>query len=345
MEIHALKQSARGRLRTHWKQVLVLSLISLSLALLKENINIAEEVLDIIIFTPISVGISWLYLDIFNQKDINFYKIFESFHYYSRIVFAGFLIPLFVILWSFIFIIPGVIKACAYSQTFFLLKENPHLKAFEAMKMSEKLMLGKKKEYILMVISFMGWIIIPIFYSLISFNIQMQMLEDTPQEVSLSSLRQIVITRKDNVLHMVVNDEEKIYFLETGENIFEINDVKFKIISADLLEFKRTSEGILINGNEIYIQIEDADFLINEGEMIQTYVVDRYELLESFQNREALKNFVGMQFSFLGLHFNITHLDLQNPINKVALIGFLGLSLYVKPYFELTKAAFYEKVK
>lgn len=52
---------------------------------------------------------------------------------------------------------PGIIKAIAYSQTFYLLKDHPEMGILEAITESRKRMDALKGKYFLMVLSFIGW--------------------------------------------------------------------------------------------------------------------------------------------------------------------------------------------
>jgi len=46
---------------------------------------------------------------------------------------------LWVVLWSLLLIVPGIIKAISYSQSFFIMAENSNVKVRDAMKISMKM--------------------------------------------------------------------------------------------------------------------------------------------------------------------------------------------------------------
>ena len=58
--------------------------------------------------------------------------------------FALVLMFIFVMLWTLLLIIPGIIKAYAYTQTFYILADNPDLSATEAITKSRAMMHGNK---------------------------------------------------------------------------------------------------------------------------------------------------------------------------------------------------------
>ncbi len=114
------------------------------------------------IAVPITVGYSWFHLDLFRHSKANISTMFEGFsNNYTRNVATGTLMSIFVALWSLLFIIPGIIKGLAYSMTFFILRDRPELSALDAITESRKMMEGKKKELFYLMLSFLGWVIIP----------------------------------------------------------------------------------------------------------------------------------------------------------------------------------------
>ncbi|MCL2002355.1 DUF975 family protein [Candidatus Saccharibacteria bacterium] len=83
-------------------------------------------------------------------KDNNFGRSLEG---YVRVV-------VFVFLWSLLFVIPGIIKAIAYSQMFFLMADNKGMTAGEAQKKSMAIMNGNKMNYFVLMLSFLPWVLL-----------------------------------------------------------------------------------------------------------------------------------------------------------------------------------------
>jgi uncharacterized membrane protein len=76
---------------------------------------------------------------------------------------AGLLNMVFVFLWSLLFIIPGIIKALAYSMYPYIIADNPEIDAMEALRRSEEMMRGNKTRLLSLFISFIGWFILSMF--------------------------------------------------------------------------------------------------------------------------------------------------------------------------------------
>ena len=85
------------------------------------------------------------------------YKTKETCLRYFLVVFW---VNLFVFLWSLLLIIPGIIKAYAYSMTIYIAEENPDMDPREAMKKSEEMMKGHKWELFVLDLTFIGWLLL-----------------------------------------------------------------------------------------------------------------------------------------------------------------------------------------
>ncbi|MBO5773122.1 MAG: DUF975 family protein [Clostridia bacterium] len=75
-------------------------------------------------------------------------------------VLLGVLISLYVFLWSLLLIIPGIVKAYAYSMAYYIKADHPEYTATQAIDESKKIMNGNKMRLFLLDLSFIGWIIV-----------------------------------------------------------------------------------------------------------------------------------------------------------------------------------------
>ena len=88
-------------------------------------------------------------------------EIFKGFKgNYLNVVKIMFLMNLKILLWLFLFIVPGIIKAYEYSMIPYLLAENPNLSADEAFSLSKQMTTGQKMDLFVLDLSFLGWIIL-----------------------------------------------------------------------------------------------------------------------------------------------------------------------------------------
>jgi uncharacterized membrane protein len=67
---------------------------------------------------------------------------------------------IFLILWSLLLIIPGIVKYYEYLMVPYLLAENPYLSREEAFAESKRMMDGEKWNAFVLDLSFLGWILL-----------------------------------------------------------------------------------------------------------------------------------------------------------------------------------------
>ena len=85
-------------------------------------------------------------------------EIFNGFKgNYLNVVKIMFLMDLKTLLWLFLFIVPGLIKAYEYSMIPYLLAENPNLSTSEAFSLSKQMTTGQKMDRFVLDLSFIGW--------------------------------------------------------------------------------------------------------------------------------------------------------------------------------------------
>ena len=75
-------------------------------------------------------------------------------------ILLGFLNTIFVFLWSLLFVIPGIVKAIAYSQCYFIKIDHPEYDAQTCITESRRMMNGHKWQYFCLSFSFIGWAIV-----------------------------------------------------------------------------------------------------------------------------------------------------------------------------------------
>lgn len=84
---------------------------------------------------------------------------FDSMNY-KGIVSTMFVMNVYNILWTLLFIIPGIVKAYSYRMVPYILGDNPNIAANEAITLSRKMMDGNKFEAFVLDLSFLGWYIL-----------------------------------------------------------------------------------------------------------------------------------------------------------------------------------------
>ena len=83
--------------------------------------------------------------------------MFGFFHHWKTTATASLLRGLYVLLWSLLFIIPGIIAGYSYAMTEYILAEHPEMTAGEAIARSKEMMGGNRFRLFCLQLSFIGW--------------------------------------------------------------------------------------------------------------------------------------------------------------------------------------------
>ena len=93
--------------------------------------------------------------------------LFDGFSFAGKIIALSIVKWFFIILWSMLFTIPGIIAAYRYRFALYNLCENPEISVFEAMNMSKRQTLGYKLQLFQLDLSYLGWLFISSLPSLV----------------------------------------------------------------------------------------------------------------------------------------------------------------------------------
>ncbi len=110
----------------------------------------------LIIVPPFSLGIIFFSLSIARGEEASFGQLFDGFSDYWRVVKTNFLAVLFILLWTLLLIIPGLIMGIAYSMTYYILADDKEIGAMDAIRKSKKMMYGYKWKYFRLQLRFFG---------------------------------------------------------------------------------------------------------------------------------------------------------------------------------------------
>ena len=117
------------------------------------------------------LGYAKFNLNLVDHKYADFHDLFSQFHRWTTGFCMNFLMGLYTIFWTFLFIIPGIIKAYSYAMTPYILAEYPEMTANEAITTSRRIMDGNKWRLFCLGISFIGWDLLCALPAIISVSI------------------------------------------------------------------------------------------------------------------------------------------------------------------------------
>lgn len=111
----------------------------------------------IILGGVIRLGHCTFLLKQYDRKEPIFNDLFSRFDSFGSGLCLSLLTSIYTALWSLLFVIPGIVASYRYAMAPFILSENPHLTASQAISASKTLMDGHKMELWLLDLSFIGW--------------------------------------------------------------------------------------------------------------------------------------------------------------------------------------------
>ncbi|WP_225354807.1 DUF975 family protein [Fructilactobacillus lindneri] len=169
MKISELKQQTLNEFSGKWLQAILIAVPYFIVAVIGSLPFLPYEILSIFAV----IGMSYSYLEWFRFKDIPKKPLFKSLNEILNTpnqfgpFLVGILVEIYTILWSLLFLIPGIIKALAYSQALLIYKdktlngtERPGFN--DCITKSREMMNGHKWELFVLNLSFLGWFFLSI---------------------------------------------------------------------------------------------------------------------------------------------------------------------------------------
>lgn len=155
-----LKASAKTQISGKIGVLFAMYVIMLGIAVAVGLVPAVRGIASFVLSSAFYLGGAWVFLKITKGETVTVGNIFYGFEDLWTAIKAQLFINLFISLWSLLLIIPGIVKAYAYSMTFFILAENKGMPVLEAITLSRKMMDGHKMDLFLLFLSFIGWFLL-----------------------------------------------------------------------------------------------------------------------------------------------------------------------------------------
>ena len=153
---------ARSMLKGNWKLPILASAVYFSIILLVNCIPVIGWLGSIVVSGPLILGYCLVYLSFVRTRDMRLSQLFEGFQRFVNAFLAYLLRAIFILLWTLLLIIPGIIAGLSYGQTFFILADNPDMEGLAAITKSKELMRGHKWRLFCLGCRFIGWTLLGI---------------------------------------------------------------------------------------------------------------------------------------------------------------------------------------
>ncbi len=123
-----------------------------------------SSLINILVSAILEVAVIGVYLKMSRSPEpVSFSDFLEGFNNWGRAILGILWQTLWTFLWTLLFIIPGIIKAFAYSQMFYIISEYKDVSVTKAMRISIEITKGHKWNLFVMALSFIGWEILAVF--------------------------------------------------------------------------------------------------------------------------------------------------------------------------------------
>jgi len=116
-----------------------------------------------VITTVLNFGYLLYCLKVSNRdSSMSYSDLFLGIRYIFKVLGLSIMMSIFVMLWSLLLIIPGIIASFRYTQAVFILAENPDKGIMQCIRESKEMMINHKFEYFVLDLSFLLWILLMI---------------------------------------------------------------------------------------------------------------------------------------------------------------------------------------
>ena len=160
-ENRELMQKARTTLKGNWGIAIGATVVFVLISAIAGSPKYLK-IIGLIISGPLTVGYYKMFLSLIRGQEVRFGQLFEGFNSFLNALGAYLLMLIFIILWSLLLIVPGIIAAFSYSLTYFIIADNPDIDAFAALKKSKAMMLGHKWKLFYLTCRFIWWFLLGI---------------------------------------------------------------------------------------------------------------------------------------------------------------------------------------
>ena len=122
-----------------------------------------ESLIDVLLhlsLSVVSVGFSIFTLNTIRQNAPDFGNLLDGFGMMPRLLWLLILEALFIMLWSFLFVIPGIVAAYRYSLAVYIMIDHPELSAMDCIRESKRMTYGYKAQLFKLDLSFILWLLL-----------------------------------------------------------------------------------------------------------------------------------------------------------------------------------------
>ncbi len=105
-------------------------------------------------------GVLYMFLNIARGKETGYGDIFYCFRYFGKFLGLMLMLVVRILLWTLLLIVPGIIAGLRYSQSIYIMLDDPSKGVNQCIEESKSMMNGNKWKFFCLSFSFIGWSIL-----------------------------------------------------------------------------------------------------------------------------------------------------------------------------------------
>ena len=122
--------------------------------------SLAYGIASLIITGPFTMGFALCIVRNYHYQKVEVGNLFDGFSNFVHNMILTLLQGLYILLWSLLLFIPGIIKTYSYSMAYFVSIDNPHLNPDQCITRSREIMNGHKWRLFCLDLSYIGWLLL-----------------------------------------------------------------------------------------------------------------------------------------------------------------------------------------
>ena len=155
--VRTAQVSARAMTSLYLGLTLVLSLLGYIGGRREGMVSLFLSILVQLVSMVLGAGFMMYCMAILRGERAEYLYLFDGFALAGKLI-ALFIVQMaYIILWSMLFVVPGIIAAYRYRFAEYNLYENPNLGVFQALELSKRQTMGYKQQLFMLDLSYFGW--------------------------------------------------------------------------------------------------------------------------------------------------------------------------------------------
>lgn len=125
--------------------------------------SILNFIFSFLLSSFLTLGYYNFFLKISRDEDVEINELWSKAYLFVPYIILSIVMSLFIFCFTLLLIIPGIVAALSYSMSYYIMLDYPEMGTLEILKESKRMMRGHKMEYLILLLSFLGWAILGIF--------------------------------------------------------------------------------------------------------------------------------------------------------------------------------------